>query len=361
MMYSISRHDAFIVEACRQRAGVADRLLLATIRVFSDRRTARLALRFARYAYAEDTTNDIRRRTRFLARTLWYCQTSSRWYRFLDANATLRRMPDLAEKLHRPYARSGLGANARLTALISHYRSCSDLRWTPLLGAIARGPVVLACWSDKTGTPLSLTLDRPHQFAKEGELVLNLERDGERLGTVAFSLREGGPHAIDVGCLQGPAGEEGRQQVRELTRGCHGLRPKVLLIEALRAIGLVGGCETIVAVGSRHHIYRSMRKRRSIAFDYDDFWRELGGSPRSDGDWQLPVITENRPIEEVPSRKRAEATRRRALVRDIQRQIAAALLAARATPIDREGVAVSPPPPIGFLRALLETDAVLHA
>ena len=97
MMYSISHHDAFLAEASRQRAGVADRLLLATIRVFSDRRTARLALRFARYAYAEDTTNDIRRRTRCLARTLWYCSTSSRWDRFLDANTTLRRMPDLAE------------------------------------------------------------------------------------------------------------------------------------------------------------------------------------------------------------------------------------------------------------------------
>jgi uncharacterized protein VirK/YbjX len=340
-----------------QRASAADRMLLAAIRLFSGRRTARLALRFSRRAYAEHTANDVRRRTRFLARTLWYCRTSSHWYGFLDANTTLRGMPELAEKLHRPYARKGLGANARLAALISHYRTCGDLRWTPLLDALVRGPVVLASWRDKTDQPLTLTLDRPHQFAKEGELALNLEREGERLGTVAFSLRDGAKHVIDVGCLQGPAGEEGRQQVRDLTRGCHGLRPKVLLVEALRAIATVSGSQMIVAVGNRHHIYRSMRKRRSISFDYDEFWRELGGSPRRDGDWSLAVTTANRPIEDVPSRKRAEATRRRALVEDIQRQIAATLLAARGAPSDRDTARA----PIGFMQAILEVDAALHA
>lgn len=304
-----------------------DRILLGLLRGLAGRRTARLALRFGQLIYRTDSKADTRNRSRFILRSTFYLASTQAWFAQLDTEPGLRRFarlqPELAEKLHRPYARADLDAAQRLEALTAHYRVCKALHWSDLLGAVGHGPVVLAEWVGKDDAPLQLTLTVPGQFAKEGEMAIHLMRDNIRQCTLLASLREtGAARWLDIGCLQGPAGEggEGRDAMRELTKACHGLRPRSLLLDLARVLAAQAGCQHIIAVGNGRHIYRNARKRRDIAFDYDAFWAESGGERRADGDWNLPMEAAVKSMEDVPSRKRAEVTRRRQMQADIQAQ-----------------------------------------
>ncbi|GAA5180564.1 VirK/YbjX family protein [Niveibacterium umoris] len=307
--------------APHRRIGVRllDRALLGILRVLSGRRAARLALRFGWRIYRSGSRSDARNRSRFILRSAYYRSTTKTWFARLNADPMLRTFvrlqPELAEKLHRPYARADHPATTRLQALDEHYRICREQRWAPLLAQVGRGPVTLATWQGKDEVPLVLTLTVPGQFAKEGEMAVHLMRNDVRQCTVLVSLRgDGSGRWLDIACLQGPAGGEGgegRDAMREITKACHGLRPRSLLLEVARLIAGLAGCSNIVGVGNARHIYRNARKRRDIAFDYDAFWAESGGERRNDGDWNLPLAAAVKPMEDVPSKKRAEVVRRR--------------------------------------------------
>ncbi|NTV10013.1 MAG: DUF535 domain-containing protein [Zoogloea sp.] len=288
--------------------------------------TARRAWRHAWRMYGPRGENDTARGARFLARSLWYGTQSQGWYAELDGEPWLRgfvrRYPVLSEKLHRPYSRADLKTQQRFEALAAHYRLSREHGWQTVLSGLLTGSLTLATFRGKSDEDLSITLELPGQFSKEGELVVHLVHQGVRICSAAFALRmqpEG--LAIDLGCLQGLPGEEAKETVRLLTKACHGARPKPLVIEALRAIGEATGARDLLAVAHLRHIYRNRRKQRSFAFDYDGFWEEIGGSRLPDGDFRLPLVRTPRPLSEIPSKKRAEATRREALVADVRGQI----------------------------------------
>jgi uncharacterized protein VirK/YbjX len=89
-------------------------------------------------------------------------------------------------------------------------------------------------------------------------------------------------------------------------------------------------------------VYRHWRKRRAFAFDYDTFWAEHAGHLRDDGDYELSAVCTPKPIDQVPSNKRAEARRRQALVADIRCQISSALDSRK--PAERAPVGLAQPP-----------------
>ena len=304
-----------------KRPSFFDRTLLSLLAATGGRRFARLAHRHALRIYPDQA----KRRTRLLLRSLVLGGSSREWFALLDEDPLLRRWahhhPEIAEKPHRPYQQRGRSAADRVSLLEAHYRSCRAAGWDDILEALCSGPVVLAGFVDRDDKPLELQLDRPGQFGKEGEFALNLVEKGERLYTIAFSFREAGDgRELFIGCLQGPACESGRERVRSLTRACHGLRPRSLVFETMQWLAEQSGCVRLTATSSSDHIYRSLRKRRAVAFDYDACWQELGGELRTGGDWLLPLTPEHKPLESVASRKRAEAARRNALREQITDQ-----------------------------------------
>lgn len=305
------------------RPGTLDLLLLSLLAAVGGKRFARQAHRHALRIYPD--RERARRRTRLLLRSLALWRSSREWFGRLDEDALLRRWvryhPELAEKPHRPYQQRGHSASDRVSLLEAHYRSCEAAGWDNIVEALCSGPLLLACFADRDDKPLELQLDRAGQFGKEGEFVLNLVENGERLYTIAFSFRDAGDgRELFIGCLQGPACEKGRERVRSLTRACHGMRPRSLVFETMQWLAEQSGCVRLCATSTAGHIYQCLRKRRTIAFDYDACWRELGGEQRAGGDWLLPLHPEHKPLESVASRKRAEAARRNALREQITDQ-----------------------------------------
>ena len=298
--------------------------LLSLIRSLSSPHIAQMADECSRMLYPEPQQR--RRRLRFHLRTLLSLRATAAWLDLLHSDASLRTClehePEMAEKIHRPYRRAGLPLKTRLALVRDHVGIAETLGWTPLMARAYGQTAPIASFVDRTGQTLQLVLTRPAQFGKEGELALHITDADSRLYSACFSFRNtAGRRELDIGCIQGPAAEDGRQKIRDLTRNLHGLRPRSLMLDALRFIAAAAGCDRLRMVGNSNHIYRSLRKRRKIAFDYDAFCAEEEGAEADGADWLLPVSVEPRPLSEVPSKKRAETTRRRALLDDIRGQV----------------------------------------
>lgn len=265
--------------------------LLSLIRLFCNPRFARLTFRYANQAYPERSAN--LRRARFYFRSFISFRPSLSWFNLLDSHPDLRdcvrHEPEMAEKLHRPYRRTDLSVARRLQLIVEHVRISDEIGFSGLMARAYREPVEIALFNNRTGQPLSLLLGRPGQFGKEGELALHLSDGINRIYSACFSLRElNGLRELDIGCLQGPAGDmDGRQLIRELTRNLHGLRPRSLILESLRSIAQSLDCDRLRVVGNANHIYRSWRKRRNIAFDYDEFCSEIDSHQLVGHDWLL--------------------------------------------------------------------------
>ncbi len=183
---------------------------------------------------------------------------------------------------------------------------------------------------------MDVTLCALEQFAKEGDACLQLRSGGEVLFTAAFSLgnctEDASRTVVDVGCLQGPSSQTGRSLVRDTTKLLHGLRPRDLMLESLRAVGASVGAEALIGVSSQRHIYRSWRKRRKFAFDYDAYWLERKGTRRADGDFTVLVDHAPHDVASLPSRKRAEAKRRQGLQINLRKSVLSALRTSQTVP-----------------------------
>jgi uncharacterized protein VirK/YbjX len=114
-----------------------------------------------------------------------------------------------------------------------------------------------------------------------------------------------------IGCIQGPGGDQARDQVRALTRQMHGMRPKQLLLALAYALAGQCGIRHILGISNEAH---PLHGRTRFLADYDAYWREQGGCATGDGWFVLPSTLHHRGEGEVESKRRG-AFRRRADLR----------------------------------------------
>ena len=259
----------------------------------------------------------------------------ARWQTFITGMPGLAALaqahPSLLYKIYRPYASGQFGCAARVDLLRGHYRFLWQAGGRPLVEYAARRALVLASIEGKDGATYRLQLTAIHDSHREGDLCLRLTRDGVSLYLASFLFRpQSGGSVIQLGALQGLRSQAGAQAVKEATRALHGCRPKNLMVAALRDLGDFFGCRHLDLVSNANRIALNWRRRRHISCDYDLAWRELHALPTSDGNFRLPCGPCRLPdMEEVPSKKRADARRRGAmlvqLAADMRWQVAALL------------------------------------
>lgn len=259
----------------------------------------------------------------------------ARWQAYIAGTPGLAALaqvhPSLRYKIYRPYASRRLGCAARVDLLCGHYRFLWQAGARPLVEYAARRALVLAAIEGKDGAIYRLQLTAIHDSHREGELCLRLTRDGVPLYLAGFLFRpQPGCSVIQLGALQGLRSSAGAQAVKEATRALHGCRPKNLMVAALRDLGDFFGCAHLDLVSNANRIALNWRRRRHISCDYDLAWRELHALPTGDGDFRLPCGPCRMPdLELVPSKKRADARRRGAmlvqLAADMRWQVAALL------------------------------------
>jgi uncharacterized protein len=165
---------------------------------------------------------------------------------------------------------------------------------------------------------LWLAIDEPSEMLQDGLTVLSLMEGQMRIFQVSFTLaRFTGAHMqVFVGGIQGRQGE--LDLYRDMTKACHGMRPRDLLLEAFRLFCNALDVRLISAVANsatyHHDRYFGAYPYRPARMHYDTVWRDRGGR-QVDGHWfHLPLSTHRRTLEEVPARKRALYRRRYAML-----------------------------------------------
>ncbi len=261
------------------------------------------------------------RQCKLRTRSMLYPRQTRHWLAFWNHSATHSALalatPRLLHKIYRPYQSLRLRRSERMAMLMSHYDFVIRRGLAPLVLQAARQPIPIGQFNGKAGDRYEVRLAAIASLEHEGELALHLYRGDRLLFSTAFTIcRQPGSWVIRIGCLQGPGCADSREQIRRATRDMFGLRPKALMIRLVRAIGAGVGCGRVVLVSNGNRVANRRSKRHRVHADYDAFWQEIGACRRSDGDYELPCIEPEARIDQLPSRKRAEARQRLALTHE---------------------------------------------
>ena len=250
-----------------------------------------------------------------LGRLLFPRQTQA-WLSFLQSDALLWRQvpvfPKLVTRIYRPYALRTLSSRQRVEHMIGHYRALHDLGLRGLLERSVEQPLKLLDLSTKNKAAALLQLVSVHDGHREGEAHLQLIWNGHRLYALSFLLRAHGDGCeLLVTRLQGPNHAQAREQIREATKGLHGLRPATLMVQAVRQLASSMGCARVLLVSHRLRVTLNPMRRWKIPANLESLWLELGARPRTDGLFELSTqVQVSQDFSDVASSKRAEARRK---------------------------------------------------
>ncbi len=252
--------------------------------------------------------------------------------------------PWVALRALRPYLRSGLGARQRSAGLTAHLqwfadhigalavRQLCDGEQLPLLPEGEDSPL--------PGLGLRLLAAGGVGLSREGELALQLDWEGRRLMTLAFSVGElhgltgtapgalPGARAV-VGAMQGVYG--GGSVQHAMSQAALGLHATSLLVAGLQGLSAGWRLESALCISRESHIdARHASRRHHITLDYDAAWKAACGHRAGPYYWCLPAHPVLRPESEVEPSQQVLHRGRNALrqgICDSVRAHAAALLA----------------------------------
>ena len=226
--------------------------------------------------------------------------------------AALERFPLIRGAIDWPYLHRDWSRERRWQAIDTHYRLLDGR--AAILAQAPLGGVELASLGDEL-PGLRIVLDKTNWFAREGEAVLNLFLNDQRLFSTAFTLGvEDGERVLYVGAVQGANLDHALDVYRGVTRAAHGMRPRDLLLNALKMLCAEARVAEIWGISNACRQHRSRyygdAHEDKIHVDYDEIWREHGGVAMDNGFCRVAAAVTRRPVDGIPSRKRAAYRRR---------------------------------------------------
>ena len=275
---------------------------------------------------------------RFSFISLLSATDSAEWFAQLAATDWIRplleRMPVLPFKPMRAYLSADWGFGRRKKVIWDTYDLIRryPVLWNTLL--TPRGRTLAGYNAEKSCLSIVLC-DCQHSTSKEGELMVLLRSHGPDSDilkmTFSFEQLPNGYFNCYIGGIQGVGGDN-REEIKDITKAMHGLRPTSLMIFVVREIIAAMDIKAAALLGSGNSIHPYRKKHlihlpsvHRISFNYDTVWEEADGVAGEDGWFRLPVTQERRESSEIKSKKRALYQRRYAMMDDLSRQIRTAV------------------------------------
>jgi uncharacterized protein len=259
--------------------------------------------------------NCAKHRVILLVRSIVFSSKIRKWYEISDnpvLTQALERFPMVSGAIYWPYINYTWPVERRLAAIDQHYRMLGGNAGIIAHGTLAE--VELARLEDEYAG-LRLVLDKAFWFLREGEIVLNLFVNDQRFYSIAFTLGiDAGQPIILVGALQGSNSEVAQDVYRDITHALHGMRPRDLLMVALKLLCREIGINSIWAVSSEYRQHNSPyfgnSHKEKVLVAYNEVWMEHGGTALDNGFFEIPTQVKYKEMSEIPSRKRASYRRR---------------------------------------------------
>ena len=224
--------------------------------------------------------------------------------------------------------RMDAGARARAT-LASLRAVCASVGDEANVRSLLTHGITLLELTDDTRVVLSLNDVSFHEGLWQIGLI---GADGVRLYSIGFGFTDA--RTVLMGNVQGPSlKDEGLDRIRDATHAAHGMRPPHLLVHVLRVLAAHWGATRLLGVDPENHVKGRWNLRDSrLRFDYRAFWAEHDGARDAGGNWSLPLDTALRPLEEVPTKRRAMYRRRYAMLEALQQAVDKLAVASHAVP-----------------------------
>jgi uncharacterized protein VirK/YbjX len=276
----------------------------------------KLVLSTGQAGYPVKSVHSLVNRIKFLLKSLIYKNTLKTFVNQIDEmgySQLFHHEIPLLVVVHCPYLHNNWGVETRFCVILEHYQIIKKLPVVlNLVDAKPRIILDLAQYSPAT----YITLDKAKWFVREGEVVLNLFKEDQRLMSIAFTFAKLNDElVIYIGALQGrlPSSET-LEMLKEVSKCLEGLRPADFLLEVLRVIAKGVGVKKILAISdeNRHHRHKYFGKLQQnlLRTNYNEKWKENQGVLLENGFYSLPIIKCRRDIADIASNKRAIYRRR---------------------------------------------------
>ena len=259
---------------------------------------------------------NLERRIKYLWRLALTWNVRGRMLREFDgqamAQALFRAQPRAFYPVMNHLIDRRMSAQARLRATLASLRTvCASVGDDANVRSLLTHGITLLELADHTRVVLSLNDVSFHEGLWQVGLI---GADGLRLYSIGFGLTD--PRTLLIGNVQGPSlKDDGLDRIRDVTHAAHGMRPPHLLMHTLRVLAARWGATRLQGVDPEHHVKGRWNLRGSrLRFDYRGFWAEHEGTRDAGGNWSLALETALRPLEEVPTKRRAMYRRRYAML-----------------------------------------------
>jgi uncharacterized protein VirK/YbjX len=162
---------------------------------------------------------------------------------------------------------------------------------------------------------LQLVLENAPWFLREGCLNFSLMLDGRRLMTLAFTIAQTSA-GLDcyIGSMQGSSEPDSNDVYKAIAEELHDVRPRDFLFKTFRIFAQSLGIKMIHCIDDRCHIrnhaFFGGGNKSVIQLPYDAMWVEHGAIERGDGFFSLATGISERPLSDVPQKKRGRYKRR---------------------------------------------------
>jgi len=263
---------------------------------------------------------NLERRVKYLWRLALTWNVRGRLLREVDGHAMIealfRAQPRAFYPVMNHLIDRRMNAKARMRTTLASLRVvCGSVGDETNVRSLLTQGITLLEMTDHTRVVLSLNDVSFHEGLWQIGLI---GEDGIRLYSIGFGFTDAG--TLLMGNVQGPSlKDDGLDRIRDATHAAHGMRPPHLLVHTLRVLAAAWGATRLQGVDPEHHVKGKWNLRDSrLRFDYRGFWAEHEGVRDDSGNWTLPLGTALRPIEEVPTKRRAMYRRRYAMLDALQ-------------------------------------------
>lgn len=275
----------------------------------------------SKLAYPKSSAINFARRVKFVFLAMRENEELGIWFASPESGSLRQLMvhrPQCLGAVVWPYICNSWDAKTRLKRIRGHYEVIDGMG----LGlAFPFGSGVKLLELSHVYESLSIIIDRPDWFIREGELAINLFTGEIRVFSLAFSFSRQDNFIIAyIGGIQGRNIAGINEKYRDMTKALYGMRPRDFLIEIFRLFCRHLGVSMILAVAdsSRHHRSSYFGPRNDkFSLNYDEVWRDRGGIKRDNDFFALDINMPFRAIDEMPSNKRSMYRHRYDLIRKI--------------------------------------------
>lgn len=242
--------------------------------------------------------------------------------RALAFRSQVERAPALTGFFLWPFLNISWSVEQRFDALITHYDLVAQqFPWLRL--SYKQALMVLDAGDYCPG--LHFVVEDAPWFVREGCINFSMFFEAERLMSVSFTLGKRGQEIrAMVGSIQGSGRDSVVETYKLIAKSMEDLRPRDLHFKVFRMLMQSLGVSHVLCIADSHHARNSAffgDSADKIKLQYDDLWLDQGGVLDDNGFYVMSAAMEERPLSEVPSKKRGRYKRRLEVFAQLQERL----------------------------------------